>query len=82
MNFTTGCGSFPLSKKSDLVGDAAEYHNKDRKDVNGDDLCEYLNDKQKLVNSEYLDSFFVGLNLLQLKSVVITNTSILRSSWE
>lgn len=58
---------FSAFKKSDLIGETAEYHNKDRKDVNGDDLHEYLNDKQKLVNSEYLDSFFVGLNLFTIE---------------
>lgn len=58
---------FSAFKKSDLIGETAEYHNKDRKDVNGDDLREYLNDKQKLVDSEYLDSFFVGLDLFTIE---------------
>jgi len=58
---------FSAFKKSDLIGETAEYHNKDRKDVNGDDLREYLNDKQKLVDSEFLDSFFVGLDLFTIE---------------
>lgn len=58
---------FAAFKKSDLVGETAEYHNKDREDVNGDDLWEYLKDKQKLVDSEFLDSFFVGLDLFTIE---------------
>lgn len=58
---------FAAFEKSALIGETAEYHDKDRKDVNGDDLHEYLSDKQKLVDSEYLDSFFVGLNLFTIE---------------
>jgi hypothetical protein len=54
---------FTANRSSNLIGDAAEYHRKDRVDVDGDDLREYLSDTGRLVDSEYLDSFFIGINL-------------------
>lgn len=52
---------------SDLIGEAAEYHNINREDVNGDNLREYLSDSGKLIDSEYLDSLFIGLNLFTIE---------------
>lgn len=58
---------FTNSHNSDLIGSAAEYHSKNREEIDGDDLKEYLSDTNKLIDSEYLDSFFVGLDLFTIE---------------
>lgn len=58
---------FTANHSSNLIGDTAEYFNKDRKDVDGDDLRDYLHDKNKLVDSECLDSFFIGIDLFTIE---------------
>lgn len=46
-----------------LIDEAAEYHNKSRAELDGDDLKEYLSDTNQLVESEFLDFFFIGIDL-------------------
>ena len=58
--------AFTDFRSSDLIGEAAEYHNKNREDIDGDDLWEYLSNSGKLIDSECLDSFFIGLNLFTI----------------
>lgn len=58
---------FSKNHDSVLIGEAAEYHNKDREEIDGDYLQEYLSDSGKLVWSEYLDCFFIGFNLLTIE---------------
>lgn len=58
---------FSANHSSDLIGAAAEYHNKNRKEIDGDYLQEYLGNTNKLIWSEFLDSFFLGIDLLTIE---------------
>lgn len=58
---------FSENHDSVLIDEAAEHHNKDREEIDGDDLKEYLGESGKLVWSEYLDYFFIGFNLLTIE---------------
>lgn len=58
---------FSANHDSDLIGEAAEYHNIDREEVDGDHLREYLSDSGKLIDSQYLDGQFLGFNLLTIE---------------
>lgn len=56
-----------LGLNSEIVGNCAEYNDIDRKEVDGELLYEYLGETGYLINDEFLDSDFLGKNVLTIE---------------
>lgn len=52
---------------SGIVGNCAEYNGIDRKKVDSELLYEYLGETGYLINDEFLDSDFLGKNVLTIE---------------
>ena len=52
---------------SGIVGNCAEYNNIDRKEVDGELLYEYIGEADYLIYDEFLDSDFLGKNVLTIE---------------
>ena len=52
---------------SGIVGDCAEYNNIDRKEVDSELLYEYIGESGYLISDEFLDSDFLGENILTIE---------------
>lgn len=63
---------------SGIVGNCAEYNGIDRTEVNSELLYEYLIDWKMLINCEYLDSDFLGDEILTIDGDETSNWRDLR----
>lgn len=52
---------------SGIVGNCAEYNSIDRSEVNSELLYEYIGETGYLINDEFLDSDFLGENVLTIE---------------
>ena len=52
---------------SGIVGDCAEYNSIDRKEVDSELLYEYIGESGYLISDEFLDSDFLGENVLTIE---------------
>lgn len=50
-----------------IVGDCAEYNSIDRKEVDSELLYEYIGESGYLISDEFLDSDFLGENVLTIE---------------